>query len=481
MATLLSSLPASEAGGVGVVLVGEEPEPDDREPVDIIAAIFFDGTGNNRTNTTLRLEEAKGGYVTVNNKQVKIEGSFESYYSNVAVMGYMSRIENNLEEVSIYVEGIGTTDGGDDDTMGMAFGMGATGVPTKVTRGILLLTDTITRLLQPTDGGGPGKRLNRLRVDAVGFSRGATAARHFVARRTNEWFKQYTSLSGSLYVEEAVIEINFVGLYDTVSSYGGEEYTSIAGQIYHNRVHDSFDDDVRELHLALGDKAKEVVQLAAADEYRKNFASTTIASSVKANKGLEVRLPGVHSDIGGSYQEYELEERNVTAADARSYIQQQWYTAEQLTPINVFKQWYRGSRPLTHHYQFIALTIMLNQAKAGARHEPMKFEEFAGEFQKYAVPEDLRPLYELMNTFVEGRPAPSFGEPKPGLPANHNDDYSQYKPAEFALTPEWYWVRNRYLHRSARKGEWTSIAGYTMTGRTTNNLPDRQIIQDLTP
>jgi len=69
MATLLSSLPAGEAGGVG-----EEPEPDDREPVDIIAAIFFDGTGNNRTNTTLRLEEAKGGYVTVNNKQVKIRG-----------------------------------------------------------------------------------------------------------------------------------------------------------------------------------------------------------------------------------------------------------------------------------------------------------------------------------------------------------------------------------------------------------------------
>ncbi len=466
---------------MGVAIVGEEPEPDDREPVDIIAAIFFDGTGNNRTNTTLRLEEAKGGYVVVNGKQVKIEGSYESYYSNVAVMGYMNLIEDNLREVSIYVEGIGTTDGGDDDTMGMAFGMGATGVTTKVTRGILLLTDAINRLLQPTDGDGPSKRLNHLRVDAVGFSRGATAARHFVARRTNEWFKQYTSLSGSLRVDEATIEINFVGLYDTVSSYGGEEYTSMIGQVYHNRVHHSFDDDVQELHLALGGQAKEVVQLAAADEYRKNFASTTIASSVRENRGLEVRLPGVHSDIGGSYSESELEVRNVTAADARSYIQQQWYTAAQLEPINVFKRWYRGRRRLTHHYQFIALTIMINQAKMTARHKPMKFEEFTGEYQKYAVPEDLRPLYELMDAFVAERPAPSFGKPKPGLPANHNDDYSQYRPAEFTLTPEWYWVRNRYLHRSVRKGEWTTLDGYTMTGRTTDNLPNRQIIQDINP
>jgi hypothetical protein len=123
---------------------------------------------------------------------------------------------------------------------------------------------------------------------------------------------------------------------------------------------------------------------------------------------------------------------------------------------------------------------MINQAKDGARHEAMKFDTFEGENQKYAVPEDLHPLYELMDAFVKSRPGPSFGEAKPGLPATHNDDYSRYQPAAYELPPEWYKIRTRYLHRSARKGEWT-LEGITMAGRETNNIPDRQIIQDLEP
>jgi hypothetical protein len=476
MATLLSSLPAGEAGGVGVVVVGEEPEPDDREPVEMVATVFFDGTGNNRTNSTLRMEDAKGGYVNVNGRQVKAAGSYENAYSNVAVMQYMHQRKNELLEVSVYVEGIGTTDGGDDDSLGMGFGAGVTGVPAKVTRGIVLLTESITLLLtqDPTEK----KRLSKLQVNAVGFSRGATAARHFVARRTKEFFQQYISLNQSLHVEEASIEINFVGLFDTVSSYGGEEHTTVAGQVTNNLLHNSFDDDVRELHLAIGSNAREVVQLAAADEYRKTFASTTIASSVKAGNGLEVRLPGVHSDIGGSYREQEIEERNVSAADARSYIQQQWYTAEQLEPINVFKRWYRGRRALTNQYQFISARIMMNRAKDGSKHEPLEFVAFESGYQQYAVPGELQPLYELMDEFVASHPAPSFGEAKPGHPPTHNDDYSKYQPAPFVLPEAWHWIRNRYLHRSARHGEWT-VEGFTMAGRRVDGVAERQIIQDL--
>jgi len=476
MTTLLSSLPAGAAGGVGVVIVGEEPEPDDREPVDMVATVFFDGTGNNRTNTTLRMEEAKGGYVLVNGQQVKAAGSYENAYSNVAVMQYMHQRENELLEVSIYVEGIGTTDGGDDDSLGMGFGAGVTGVPAKVTRGIVLLAESIALLL--TQDPAEKKRLNKLKVNAVGFSRGATAARHFVARRTKELFQQYTSLTQSLHVEDSAIEINFVGLFDTVSSYGGEEHTTVAGQVTNNLLHDSFDDDVRELGLAIGSRAREVVQLAAADEYRKTFASTTIASSVKAGCGLEVRLPGVHSDIGGSYREHEVEERNVSAADARSYIQQQWYTAKQLQPINVFKRWYRGSRALTNQYQFISARIMMNRAKDGGRHEPLQFVAFESGYQQYAVPGELLPLYELMEAFVASRPAPSFGAAQPGHPPTHNDDYSKYQPATYELPAAWHWIRNRYLHRSARHGEWT-VEGFTMAGRRVEGVAERQIIQDI--
>lgn len=66
----------------------------------------------------------------------------------------------------------------------------------------------------------------------------------------------------------------------------------------------------------------------------------------------------------------------MSAADARSYIQQQWYTAEQLEPINVFKRWYRGRRTLTNQYQFISARIMMNRAKDGSKHEPLAFVAF---------------------------------------------------------------------------------------------------------
>ena len=83
-----------------------------------------------------------------------------------------------------------------------------------------------------------------------------------------------------------------------------------------------------------------------------------------------------------------------------------------------------------------------------------------------------------MDEFVASRPAPSFSEQQLGQPPTHNDDYSKYQPAPFVLPETWYWIRNRYLHRSARHGEWT-IDGFTMVGRRVEGVAKRQIIQDL--
>ena len=46
-------------------------------------------------------------------------------------------------------------------------------------------------------------------------------------------------------------------------------------------------------------KATFTLQIASSDEYRENFSLTDIQSTGK--KGLEFTLPGIHSDIGGSY------------------------------------------------------------------------------------------------------------------------------------------------------------------------------------
>ena len=79
------------------------------------------------------------------------------------------------------------------------------------------------------------------------------------------------------------IKVKFLGLYDTVSSYGAY-----------------FNDDVEELSLTIDSKNVEnVYQICAGDEYRKNFALTDIASA--GVKGDSIIIPGSHSDIGGGY------------------------------------------------------------------------------------------------------------------------------------------------------------------------------------
>ncbi len=248
-----------------------------------------------------------------------------------------------------------------------------------------------------------------------------------------------------------------MGLFDTVSSYGGEKYQKVSGQIYNNLRHKSFDDDVKELHLAIGGHARQVVQLAAADEYRKNFASTNIRSSVLAGVGLEVRLPGVHSDIGGSYEEHKVETRWVTAPEVARLVNEGWYARRQLVPQGGW--WLEGVRALTHVYQLLPLDIMRTLAQQGG----MQFKPFTGANKDYAVPPHLQKVGAQMKAFVLARPGPVSQHP--------------YEPATYELPADERWVRREYLHRSAVKGEF-STADLTMAGRYVKHLPERQIFSD---
>ncbi len=99
--------------------------------------------------------------------------------------------------------------------------------------------------------------------------------------------------------------MNFVGLFDTVSSEG----------LYHGN-------DVYDMGLGMesepkverpgfvNDSAMRVFHLMALDEYRTNFSCITIDSACKAktnfdNKRVlmefELGIPGAHSDVGGGY------------------------------------------------------------------------------------------------------------------------------------------------------------------------------------
>ncbi|GAB3638339.1 hypothetical protein GCM10027422_39290 [Hymenobacter arcticus] len=510
------------AKGKGVV--GEPKHEPGLTGVEVRAAIFFDGTLNNRTNSKRRLDKL----TTIQPKTKKDDSSsYANFYSNVAIMELLNlKRDSGQHQVSVYVEGIGTrnfekgakvkqadgsykavsdADNGNDDLFGYSIGSGPTGIVAKVTKGIALLKGEKSATNPQKNTGIFGayddtlEYVSKIIVDVVGFSRGAAAARHFVHRSyrlSESWAKQ----------GPPKIVINFVGLYDTVSSF--ESWKGAVADILlqnglplaaaatltpaallglglnSDRI---FGDDVLQLGLDMKGVPKKVVHLTAADEYRENFSLTNINTSLKAGVGVELTIPGVHSDVGGGYAERDphnpkrslnCERRRMhDAAEERHLIAEGWYTPGQIAyapgysgtitkratsakqvplpmplpfppvwlPIPATAKysrqfgWRDGVRYLTNEYQYVALFIMLGFATKEGKHKPSKHEEM--EFEStdgadnglYKVPPPLEPTCKWLN-----EQAIAF------------TGSNKREIIHFASTAQRNMVRNRYLHRSAR-------------------------------
>ena len=232
-------------------------------------------------------------------------------------------------------------------------------------------------------------------------------------------------------------------------------------------VSHNFSNDIAELQLALYDQAQRVVHLTAADEYRKNFALTTIASSLPSGVGFECQLPGVHSDIGGGYAELEDEVRNVRLYHRDMLIEQGWYldgtngTDNQIPILN--DTWAVGRRLIPLHYQFITLAIMRRQAKKSG----VTFESLDG-YPAYQIPPKLQDVGNYLIGEVMGE-----------------------KRKEVTFLPEHAWVRNAYLHRSAhtyrakldspKRIKRDKLNGVAFAGREVNKEFQREVFPDNKP
>lgn len=130
-------------------------------------------------------------------------------------------------------------------------------------------------------------------IDVCGFSRGAAQARHFVNiikyegiidEQTDEPFDD--------------VEIRFLGLFDTVASFG------LPG----NELDPGFDFHVDPNYV------KHTLHLVAEHESRSTFDLMSIKSSANASLPMNMQeeiYPGAHSDIGGGYK-YMPEQAPVT-------------------------------------------------------------------------------------------------------------------------------------------------------------------------
>ena len=240
--------------------------------------IFFDGTANNTFNSLLGQERQAQGL------RVDAGSSYDGVATNIARLHECYPVQSSFDATgkavtSLYISGIGTTTGKADTRFpAQTYGRGSTGVLGKAQEACAQLNQCLAAFVQTL----APHRLSRLQLDIFGFSRGAAAARHFTNQINATDFAEQFALA-----DDFTCEVCFIGLFDTVAAMGGLADLGDIG------------DDINPgLNLFLGPEcARQVVQLSARDEHRRNFALSRIAPQWP----LDIALPGVHADVGGGY------------------------------------------------------------------------------------------------------------------------------------------------------------------------------------
>lgn len=463
----------------------EKINPDDKPSnlLEVSLNLFFDGTQNNKTNTDLGKDYEESNHE---------DDSYTNDYSNVA-RGYDAVDPNAENQVRWYVEGIGTEDTkgemhlfGNVPNQGILFGTGSRGVIAKVTKGCVKGAEALKKYAQ--------KNIH-LKVNVFGFSRGATAARHFLHIANNparvlkmsnkkgmalppheaegerievglddELVLKYGYFGACLRYWQVVpqkITFNFVGLYDTVASYGMDHREK---SIKEKSV---IDGDTKQLGLDAVKKAYFTLQIAAENEYRDNFDLTDIDSA--GVKGLQFVLPGVHSDIGGCYvnnneekvdlyQESENDGKNCERF-RNILIEEGWYKPEEIV-VHKFTYPHKygvntkyllvGTRRLFSTYDKISLNTMFHYSQQ---------EQFGVKYDKELVARHeisdpfLIEIYDQLmnymntcnivrNTYIEEyNRSNSWGDYLTKIKTLHYEDFVDLEKLKM--------LRNQYLHWSA--------------------------------
>lgn len=396
--------------------------------IKVRASLFFDGTMNNRANTMARLGDSKLDVA---------DTSYENDYSNVSKLEETLRDQDGYDEpIKIYTEGIGTTNNDEDSPkIGGGLGAGPTGLVAKVHNAFIALVDRLLLL--------DARHIECLDLDVFGFSRGAAAARCFVhvalhgaswSERKGVFVMPLKSLKDTLEGEGyhvCKVNVRFVGLFDTVASY----------QYDH-------DDDTEQLHLDAIAVADRVVQLAASEEHRVNFRLTSIESAQAKGAGIELFLPGCHSDVGGGYrrgavktQLYDMDVAWRSKSDderiereKKWLIAMGWNTADELK--ETFTNEIIGSRAdVKNDYDRIPLHLMARYAA-----------EYKLDFSvkvSYPIPPDLHDARSQIDAYIQ-----SLGTD----PQSKIEDWFAY-PEPPSPPPPWLTkLRHDYLHFSARYG-----------------------------
>jgi hypothetical protein len=276
--------------------------------------LFFDGTGNNKD---------------VDEKPKKWSNVARIWYS--AAMAATETAEKNI--YPIYVSGVGTPFNGtatgwidktqvvvEDTAFGNAGGAGGT---RRTEFGQANVNDALRQVLlnNATKLGGAtkdyaekskNKSLSELsqalgahrlikviNLSIFGFSRGAALARAFSNDFINLCEKDK---HGKLLYKKVPVRIHFMGLFDTVASFGAPSA--------------NMDGLFSEKRLAVPTLAERCVHYVAAHELRFSFPVDLIRQRGQLMPSwTETVYPGVHSDVGGGYMPLATEGGNDNSAN----------------------------------------------------------------------------------------------------------------------------------------------------------------------
>ncbi|HEX8016870.1 MAG TPA: DUF2235 domain-containing protein [Flavobacterium sp.] len=445
------------------IIFGDYTPPKKAEGTDdLTIGVFFDGTNNNMNNTKAKEyydKRARGEKLTEKEKisaeayrkygKGKESSSYYNAWSNVARL--CDAYDKNMV---VYVDGIGTETEEADSVLGAGFGTGfifaGTGILGKVEEGCKGLVKKLVEL------GSKNKEIPILYLDVFGFSRGAAAARVFldeISKKAYPSSVKFKNKGGYLgyylaknNIKVGLVKVRFLGLFDTVSSYSSSFSPT-----------PDFDNDTTEIELNNLAKAKTVLHFVATDEHRNNFSLT------KTRAGKEREFPGVHSDVGGSYNdgvevveviEKNFEEKLEKLSD--KLVNESWYSKDQLE-MSFFGPQHelKGTRELKNTYSYIPLHLMAEAATL----QNVPFSKIKLEVKKYNISND-----QLLVRAKKRLHAYVFGDSKPYTfkwYGKIHEKYQGVKPGdkrykayqqEIIEQKDLRELRNNYLHWSADNG-----------------------------
>lgn len=289
----------------------EEAVPADKKPKKLYFAIYYDGTMNDRTNIEAREkndEESYRKFKKENESWWRISvlkntlDSFENGRTNIAIMESHTK-DDPLEGYdlfkSFYIPGSGTFDLKPDKLKGYAFALGESGIRDRGKLGIQWVFEAVRDM--DYEVLNPDKYfIEKVTIDVFGFSRGAATARYAISLLLKEQaFSKRLETLGYEGMNKKTVEVGFAGLYDTVVSYAGSQTVNWTDHI---------------LGQTGVKYAKKALHLTASDEHRKDFRLYNINSAKSKTRvddghevGEEYYLPGVHADVGGSYNKADEE------------------------------------------------------------------------------------------------------------------------------------------------------------------------------